>query len=114
MSWLSWLLLFLLVLILVSPFLISFILQKALKGAHFKITPRGYFTYAKIALFASLGPVSAFFMRLAKCKCRVRLGRRKALGITLENLELILFLDGNNEKYQKDEGFLRELYNYGE
>ena len=113
MSFLSWLLLILVVLILLSPFLISFVLRKALASIHFAIKPRGYFTYARIALFLPASIVLAIFMKIGKCRFRLKLERRKPISFTFENLELTFLQDGNNEKYM-DDSFLKELYTYGE
>lgn len=113
MSFLSWFLLIVVILILLSPFLISFVLRKALSSIHFAIKPRGYFTYARIALFLPVSAVLAIFMKLGKCRFRIKLGKRKPISFTLENLELTLLQDGNNEKYMED-SFLKELYAYGE
>ncbi len=96
MSWLSWLLLLFVLVLLSSPFLIALLLRRALAPLQFTIHPRGYFTYARISLLLAANPLFALFLRIGKCKCRVRPANRKALFLVLEGLEATLLLDGNN------------------
>lgn len=83
MSFLSWFLLVLVLVILLFPFILSIVLRKVLASIHFSITPRGYFTYARIALFLPASAVLAIFMKLSKCRFRIKLGRRKPISFAL-------------------------------